>query len=167
MGKALGGGILPISAIGTRDDVLGVLKPGEHGSTFGGNPLALAVGREVVALLRTGEMQQRSQELGTRMLQRIKDGAPDLVEEVRGRGLWAGVQVKAERAPVRPAALRSLEQGVIVKDTQVTTLRIAPPIVIEESISTTGWTSSWRRCTSCRCVRSRALRPGRAVRDPP
>ena len=133
LGKALGGGILPVSAIASRDDVIGVLRPGEHGSTFGGNPLALAVAREVVAMLRTGEMQERSQALGAVMMQRLRDGAPDCVREVRGRGLWAGVEVKPEFAPVRPAAMRALAEGVVVKDTQVTTLRIAPPVVIEES----------------------------------
>ena len=133
MGKALGGGIVPISAIASRNDIIGVLRPGEHGSTFGGNPLALAVAREVVSLLRSGEMQQRSTELGGRMLKRLQDGAPDIVREARGRGLWAGIEVKQEAAPVRPAAMKALDQGVIVKDTQVTTLRIAPPIVIEES----------------------------------
>lgn len=132
MGKALGGGIMPISAIASRDDIIGVLRPGEHGSTFGGNPLALAVAREVVALLRTGEMQQRSTELGAKMLQRMKDRAPDGVKEVRGRGLWAGIEVEESYGPVRPAAMRALERGVIAKDTQVHTLRVAPPIVIEE-----------------------------------
>jgi ornithine--oxo-acid transaminase len=132
MGKALGGGIMPISAIASRDEIIGVLRPGEHGSTFGGNPLALAVGREVVALLRTGEMQQRSTELGAKMLQRLRDTVPDSVREVRGRGLWAGVEVSEEYGPVRPAAMRALDNGVIAKDTQIHTLRIAPPIVIEE-----------------------------------
>ena len=133
MGKALGGGIVPISAIATRDDVLGVLRPGEHGSTFGGNPLALAVAREVVALLSTGEMQARSQELGERMRRRLLDGAPEGLREVRTRGLWAGVEMLPQYAPVRPAAMRALERGVIVKDTHVTTLRIAPPITIDEA----------------------------------
>ncbi len=133
MGKALGGGILPISAIATRDDVLGVLRPGEHGSTFGGNPLALAIAREVVAILRTGEMQQRSTELGAHMLKRLTAEVPGSVREVRGRGLWAGIEVHPEHAPVRPAAYRALANGVIMKDTQVTTLRIAPPIVIGQA----------------------------------
>lgn len=131
MGKALGGGIMPISAIATRDDVLAVLKPGEHGSTFGGNPLAVAVAREVIALLRSGEMQARATELGARMLDRLRAGVPDGVLEVRGRGLWAGVEVKPEYGPVRPAAELALAKGVVVKDTHVTTLRLAPPIVIE------------------------------------
>ena len=130
LGKALGGGIVPVSAVVSRDDVLGVLRPGEHGSTFGGNPLALAVAREVIAMLRTGEYQQRSRELGDHMLQRLREQAPDSVAEVRGRGLWAGVQVHEQYAPVRPRCEQALAQGVIVKDTHATTLRLAPPLMI-------------------------------------
>ena len=133
LGKALGGGIVPVSAVASRADVLGVLEPGQHGSTFGGNPLALAVALEVIALLRTGEMQQRSTALGERMRSRLVAGAPAHVREIRVIGLWAGIEVHQEFAPVRPAALRALADGVIVKDTHATTLRLAPPIVISES----------------------------------
>lgn len=133
LGKALGGGILPVSAVVARDDVLGVLEPGQHGSTFGGNPLALAVGREVIAMLATGEYQQRSRELGTHMLARLHNEAPASVEQVRGRGLWAGVQVGVDYAPVRPRCLRALEAGLIVKETHETTLRLAPPLMISEA----------------------------------
>lgn len=132
LGKALGGGILPVSAVVGRGDVLEVLRPGEHGSTFGGNPLALAVGRAAIALLRTGEMQARSTELGTHMNARLTAEAPSSVKEVRGIGLWAGVEVHPQYAPVRPAALQALAEGVIVKDTHATTLRLAPPIVIDK-----------------------------------
>ena len=133
LGKALGGGILPVSAVASRDDVLGVLHPGEHGSTFGGNPLAMAVAREAIALLRTGELQRNSAELGAHMLQRLTDEAPEKVREVRGKGLWAGIEVYEEFAPVRPAGERMLADGVIVKDTQVTTLRLAPPLTISRA----------------------------------
>ena len=132
LGKALGGGILPVSAVVGRGDVLEVLRPGEHGSTFGGNPLALAVGRAAIALLRTGEMQARSTELGTHMNARLTAEAPSSVKEVRGIGLWAGVEVHPQYAPVRPAALQALDDGVIVKDTHATTLRLAPPIVVDK-----------------------------------
>lgn len=131
LGKALGGGIVPVSAVVSRDDVLGVLRPGEHGSTFGGNPLALAVAREVISMLASGEYQQRSRELGTHMLARLHNEAPESVSEVRGRGLWAGVQVKPEYAPVRPRCLRALDAGLIVKETHDTTLRLAPPLMID------------------------------------
>ncbi len=130
LGKALGGGILPISAVVSRDDVLGVLRPGEHGSTFGGNPLALAIAREVIAILATGEYQQRSTELGAHMLQRLREEAPASVQEVRGAGLWAGVQVHEQYAPVRPRCEAALAEGVIVKDTHHTTMRLAPPLSI-------------------------------------
>lgn len=130
LGKALGGGIIPISAVVSRDEVLAVLRPGEHGSTFGGNPLALAIAREVIALLATGEYQQRSTELGSHMLQRLRDEAPPTVREVRGAGLWAGVEVHEQYAPVRPRCEAALDAGVIVKDTHSTTLRLAPPLTI-------------------------------------
>lgn len=133
LGKALGGGIVPVSVVAGRDDVLGVLQPGQHGSTFGGNPLALAIAREVVALLRTGEYQERSTRLGAHMLARLQAEAPPVVQEVRGIGLWAGVEVVPEAAPVRPAALRALADGVIVKDTHATTLRLAPPLMIDQA----------------------------------
>ncbi len=130
LGKALGGGMLPISAVVSRDDVLGVLRPGEHGSTFGGNPLALAIAREVITLLATGEYQRRSAELGSHMLARLREEAPPSVREVRGKGLWAGVEVHEQYAPVRPRCEAALDAGVIVKDTHSTTLRLAPPLTI-------------------------------------
>jgi ornithine--oxo-acid transaminase len=130
LGKALGGGIVPISAVVSRDDVLGVLRPGEHGSTFGGNPFALAIAREVIRVLATGEYQRLSAELGAHMLTRLRAEAPASVAEIRGRGLWAGVQVHEQYAPVRPRCEAALELGVIVKDTHATTLRLAPPLSI-------------------------------------
>jgi ornithine--oxo-acid transaminase len=128
LGKALGGGIMPVSAVVGRHDVLGLLKPGEHGSTFGGNPLACAIGRAVIRLLATGEFQQRSRELGAYLHGRLRE--LDGVAEVRGRGLWAGVEI----APGGPAGRQASEalaaRGVLCKETQDTTLRIAPPLVI-------------------------------------
>lgn len=133
MGKALGGGILPVSAVASRDDVLGVLHPGEHGSTFGGNPLALAIAREVTAILREGEMQQRSRELGEHMINRLRDDAPPTVAAVRGRGLWAGVDLTEAAGPAKPRCLTALANGVVVKDTHVSTLRLAPPLTIDKA----------------------------------
>src|SRR5690606_14864993 len=98
LGKALGGGIVPVSAVVGRGDVLGVLTPGTHGSTFGGNPLATAVGTAVVDLLATGEMQARAARLGARMQERLaRMAATGLAAEVRGVGLWAGVDVPEGR----------------------------------------------------------------------
>jgi ornithine--oxo-acid transaminase len=133
LGKALGGGILPVSAMVADRSVLGVLHPGEHGSTFGGNPLACAVGLAVVDLLNTGEFQRRATELGARMRRRLAELPADKVAEVRGRGLWAGVVLAPGMPPARAICERLLDNGIIVKDTHETTLRLAPPLVITET----------------------------------
>jgi ornithine--oxo-acid transaminase len=130
LGKALGGGILPVSAVVSRADVLGVFRPGEHGSTFGGNPIACAVGLEVLRLLRTGEYQQRSKDLGTWFLHQLRGEAPTSVTEVRGRGLWFGIELTPEAAPARAVCERLIELGVLAKDTHETTVRLAPPLVV-------------------------------------
>ncbi|RAY14450.1 ornithine--oxo-acid transaminase [Actinomadura craniellae] len=128
LGKALGGGIMPVSAVIADSDVLGVFKPGQHGSTFGGNPLACAIAREVVAMLRTGEYQERSRVLGAHMHRRLGALPRDQVRQVRGRGLWAGVEL---HGPARPVSERLMDLGVLAKETHETTLRLAPPLVIE------------------------------------
>ncbi|PXY28212.1 ornithine--oxo-acid transaminase [Prauserella muralis] len=132
LGKALGGGILPVSAVVGRADVLGVLRPGEHGSTFGGNPLACAVGRAVIRLLSTGEFQQRSTALGAHLHARLSELVGDGVTEVRGRGLWAGVDIAPGGPTGRQASEALMERGVLCKETHGSTLRIAPPLVIGE-----------------------------------
>lgn len=132
LGKALGGGIVPVSAVVGRRDVLGVLHPGEHGSTFGGNPLAAAVGTAVVGLLETGEFQRRAAELGTV----LRDGLADLVGHgvvgFRARGLWAGVDIDPALGTGREVSERLMREGVLVKDTHGSTIRIAPPLCITE-----------------------------------
>ena len=115
LGKALGGGIVPVSAVVADSAVLGVFQPGQHGSTFGGNPLACAVAREVIAMLTTGEYQERSAKLGAHMLDRLAALPPTAVREVRGRGLWAGVEFAALSG--REACERLAERGVLAKDT--------------------------------------------------
>jgi ornithine--oxo-acid transaminase len=130
LGKALGGGIVPVSAVVSRRDVLGVFRPGEHGSTFGGNPLACAVGREVLRLLRTGEYQRHADELGTALIARLRAEAPTSVTEVRGKGLWIGIELTQLAAPARAVCERLMEMGVLAKDTQATTVRLAPPLCI-------------------------------------
>lgn len=131
LGKALGGGIVPVSAMVADQDVLGVLRPGEHGSTFGGNPLACAVGRAVVALLRTGEPQRRAAELGQRLHARLNTLVGQGLTAVRGRGLWAGVDIDPALMTGRQACERLLDRGVLAKDTHGSTIRLAPPIVVE------------------------------------
>jgi ornithine--oxo-acid transaminase len=130
LGKALGGGIVPVSAVVGRRDVLAVLTPGTHGSTFGGNPLAAAVATEVVRILETGEFQERSRVLGERLHHGLTGLVGHGLTEVRGRGLWAGVDVEPAVGAARDVADRLLQRGVLAKDTRVQTLRLAPPLVI-------------------------------------
>ncbi|SDT77067.1 ornithine--oxo-acid transaminase [Actinoplanes derwentensis] len=132
LGKALGGGIVPVSAVAADRDVLGVLKPGEHGSTFGGNPLACAVGAEVVTLLAGGEFQERSERLGARLHAGLTELIGHGVVAVRGRGLWAGVDIDPALMTGRQACERLAERGVLAKDTHGSTIRLAPPLVVTE-----------------------------------
>jgi ornithine--oxo-acid transaminase len=127
LGKSLSGGLLPVSAVIGRADVLGVITPGDHGSTYGGNPLACAVGRAAVRLLATGEFQERSRELGAYLHSCLNE--LDGVSEVRGRGLWAGVQIIEERAAGRRVTERLAERGLLCKEDRGH-LRVAPPLVV-------------------------------------
>jgi ornithine--oxo-acid transaminase len=130
LGKALGGGIVPVSAMVSSRAVLGVLKPGQHGSTFGGNPLACAVAREVIAMLRTGEYQARSAELGAVLHAALGSLPSSAVSSVSGRGLWAGVTFTSLDG--RAVCERLAELGVLAKETHGNTIRLAPPLVITE-----------------------------------
>lgn len=133
LGKALGGGIVPVSAVVGNADVLGVLQPGQHGSTFGGNALACAVGRAVVGLLATGEFQSRATMLGERLRNRLDGLLGQGILTVRSRGLWAGIDIDPELGTGREVCHRLADYGVLAKDTHGSTLRFAPPIVISES----------------------------------
>jgi ornithine--oxo-acid transaminase len=128
LGKALGGGVVPVSAVAARRELMDVFTPGSHGSTFGGNPLACAVGSAVVALLESGEFQARARELGDRLAQHLRALPSSQVAEVRVVGLWAGVELAAPVARAVSEAL--LRRGVLAKDTHETTVRLAPPLTI-------------------------------------
>ncbi len=130
LGKALGGGILPLSAVVADDDVLGVIRPGEHGSTFGGNPLASAVGLRVVEMLSTGEFQARAKALGEHLETRLGALIGNGVTGVRVAGLWAGVDIDPAVGTGREVAEKLIARGVLVKDTHGHTIRIAPPLVV-------------------------------------
>ncbi|TQJ50246.1 ornithine--oxo-acid transaminase [Phycicoccus sp. SLBN-51] len=132
LGKALGGGLYPVSAIAADADVLGVITPGSHGSTFGGNPLAAAVGREVIAMLQEGEYQQRAQVLGARLEAGLRTMVGQGVVGIRVRGLWAGVDVDPSLLSGRELCEGLLERGVLAKDTHGSTIRLAPPLVATE-----------------------------------
>ena len=133
LGKALGGGVVPVSAVVSSSAVLGVFRPGEHGSTFGGNPLACAVALEVIAMLRTGEFQARAAELGDHLhaeLDALVGGGA--VDAVRGRGLWAGVDIDPAHGTGREISEALMARGVLVKDTHGSTIRLAPPLIISK-----------------------------------
>jgi ornithine--oxo-acid transaminase len=129
LGKALGGGIMPVSAVVARADVMAVFRPGQHGSTFGGNPLACAIGIEVVRMLRTGEFQARARDLGDVLGAALATLPRDRVSAVRSRGLWAGIDVIGRTG--RDVCEGLMRRGILAKDTHGTTIRLAPPLVIE------------------------------------
>jgi ornithine--oxo-acid transaminase len=129
LGKALGGGILPVSAVVSSREILDVLTPGTHGSTFGGNPLACAVGRQVVRMLATGEYQARARGLGEQLHDRLASLVGTGIVGVRGVGLWAGVDIDPALGTGRDVCERLLEHGVLAKDTHGSTIRLAPPLV--------------------------------------
>jgi ornithine--oxo-acid transaminase len=128
VGKALGGGIVPISAVVGPDEVLGLFKPGQHGSTFGGNPFACAVALEVLDLLADGSLERNAAELGARFSQSLRAASHPMVGDLRQRGLWIGVDFNDGAATAKEACKRLLAAGVLAKDTQVRTIRFAPPL---------------------------------------
>jgi len=132
LGKALGGGIVPLSCVAANRDVLGVLTPGSHGSTFGGNPLAVAVGREVVRLMETGEPQRRARELEAPLRAGLEPLVGHGLQAVRVRGLWAGVDLDPALGTGRDLCEALARRGVLAKDTHGSTIRISPPLTISE-----------------------------------
>lgn len=132
LGKALGGGLLPISMFLARDEVMAVFRPGDHGSTFGGNPLACAVALEALRVLDDEGLVERSRRLGDRLHAGFHGLGSPLVREIRGRGLFVGLELVPE-VPAHDVALALLERGLLTKDTHRNTLRFAPPFVITEA----------------------------------
>jgi ornithine--oxo-acid transaminase len=132
LGKALGAGIMPVSAVVADEDVLGVLKPGQHGSTFGGNPLACAVGRAVVELLAEGSLLEHTRAMGEVLHEGLRELVGHGATAVRGVGLWAGVDVDPELGTGREVCERLAALGVLAKDTHGPTVRLSPPLVITE-----------------------------------
>jgi ornithine--oxo-acid transaminase len=130
LGKALGGGLLPVSAFVARREVMDVFTPGSHGSTFGGNPLAAAVGLEALRVIADEGLVERSRVLGDHMLGRLRAIRSPVLREVRGRGLWAGAEIDPRFATARRACEALLAKGVLSKETHETVVRLAPPLVI-------------------------------------
>ncbi|HYK87277.1 MAG TPA: ornithine--oxo-acid transaminase [Acidobacteriota bacterium] len=127
IGKALSGGYYPVSAVVASRDVLGVFKPGDHGSTFGGNPMACAIARSALRALMSEGMVGRSAELGNYFLEKLKTIRSPHVKEVRGRGLWIGVEL---HGPARPFCVALKDEGILCKETHDHVIRIAPPLII-------------------------------------
>ena len=133
LGKALGGGLLPVSAVVGDRDVLGVITPGSHGSTFGGNPLAARIGREVVAMVAEGAFQERARPLGARLHDRMQETLGAGVTAVRTTGLWCGFDVDPDLMAGRDLVEAMLVRGVLAKDAHGQSVRLAPPLVITEA----------------------------------
>jgi adenosylmethionine-8-amino-7-oxononanoate aminotransferase len=133
VGKALGGGVLPVSAFVARREVMEVFTPGSHGSTFGGNPLAAAIGLESLRVIHDEGLVERSRVLGQHMLARLAVIKSPVVKAVRGRGLWAAAEINPDLATAREVCERLLAKGVLSKETHKTVVRLAPPLVISSS----------------------------------
>ena len=131
LGKALGGGLLPVSAVVGTENLMQVFAPGDHGSTFGGNPLAAAVGLAALDVLFDEKLIERSAEMGEYLLERLRTIKSPLVKDVRGKGLFVGLEVDSARLTARDVVDRLLARGILTKDTHGTVVRFAPPLVID------------------------------------
>jgi len=133
LGKALGGGIVPISAVVAARDVMDVFRPGDHGSTFGGNPLACAVSRVAIDMVKNDGLDEQSKELGAHFKSKLRAVGAPAVKEIRGRGLLIGVQIKPEFPKARWFCEKFMAEGILCKDAHEDVIRFAPPLVIEKS----------------------------------
>jgi ornithine--oxo-acid transaminase len=131
LGKALGGGLYPVSMLLTRADVLGLLKPGDHGSTFGGNPLAAAIGLEALHVIVEEDLVANSAAMGARLADGLRALRSPLIREVRGRGLLVGIEIDPDRTGARSVCERLMENGILSKETHETVVRLAPPLIID------------------------------------
>ena len=135
MGKALGGGVLPISAVSGKEEVLGLFKPGDHGSTFGGNPLACHIALKSLELLSSKKLEKKVNNLGNKAIKFLKNELKNVsvVEEIRGKGLFIGIEFK-KSLKAKDVVMKLLENQIITKDTHEQTIRIAPPLIIKEKV---------------------------------
>jgi len=130
VGKALGGGVLPVSGVVGKRDTLGLYRPGDHGSTFGGNPLACAVGMAALDVIVSERLPERSFETGAYFMSRLRAMNSSHVKETRGKGLLIGVEIKEERGKARPYCEKLMDLGILAKETHDQVIRFAPPLVI-------------------------------------
>jgi ornithine--oxo-acid transaminase len=130
LGKALGGGLLPVSAFLARREVMAVFHPGDHGSTFGGNPLAAAVALEALEIIVEDKYAERAERVGNYFLEELKAISSPLIKEVRGKGLLIGIELQPERGRARRVCEALMEEGILSKETHETVIRFAPPLVV-------------------------------------
>lgn len=130
LGKALGGGIMPISAVVSTRELLSVFKPGDHGSTFGGNPLACAIARKVIEMLKTNRFQDNARQLGEYLMDKLNSLKTDKIKQIRGRGLWIAIEIKESAGKARSYCEQLMELGMLCKETHEQVIRLAPPLVI-------------------------------------
>jgi ornithine--oxo-acid transaminase len=133
LGKALGGGIYPVSAFLARQDVMDVFDPGSHGSTFGGNPIAAAIGLEALEILEEAELAARSAELGEYLKEQLSAIHSPLIREVRGKGLWVALDIDPDKESARSVCEKLMNRGLLCKETHETVVRFAPPLTIKKS----------------------------------
>ena len=132
IGKSLGGGCYPISAVLADRDILGVFKPGEHGSTFGGNPLACAVARESLCVIRDEKLVENAAERGRYLVEKLKKIRSRKIKEIRGRGLLVGIELKPEAGGARRYCEELMKEGLLCKETHEAVIRLAPPLIIRD-----------------------------------
>jgi ornithine--oxo-acid transaminase len=137
IGKALSGGFYPVSGVLARDEIMGVFHPGDHGSTFGGNPLGCAVAHAALEVIRDEGLVRNSLEQGTYLASKLREIPQDHIEEIRSRGMWIGVEIRKESGPARPYCEDLLRRGILAKETHDQVVRIAPPLVITHE--EVGW----------------------------
>jgi len=132
LGKALGGGILPVSMFLSRRDVMSVFTPGDHGSTFGGNPLAAAVGLEALNILVDDKLPEKSARMGDYLINALRKIESPLIREVRGRGLFIGIETDPALCSARGICEALMDRGLLCKETHETVVRLAPPLIISK-----------------------------------
>jgi ornithine--oxo-acid transaminase len=133
VGKALGGGVYPVSAILANEAIMDVFTPGDHGSTFGGNPLGAAVGRASLAVILDEHLSERADELGNWFMDRLREIDSPHIELVRGKGLMIGVVIREESGPARPFCEALMARGILAKETHHQVIRFAPPLVVSQA----------------------------------
>ena len=132
LGKALGGGMMPVSAVLASNEVMGVFKPGDHGSTFGGNPLGCAVARVAMRILTRDKLSERAAEIGEPLMDRLRELNSPLVKEVRGRGLFIGIELHESAGGAKKLCKQLKDEGMLCKETVENVIRLAPPLIIEQ-----------------------------------